>query len=590
MGGVDDDEPPSKRVKASSLPDLGSLSNNTILSENFVPLGGSMARPLPSQGKEDTIGTRGVIKKVEFVRIITKALYSLGYDRSGAVLEEESGIKLHSPMVNLFRKHVLDGNWDESVVTLHKIGLADESILKSASFLILEQKFFELLEKDRVMDALKTLRTEITPLSINNKRVHELCSCVVSPSQRVLLGFANLGIDTSNSRLKLLEELQKLLPPTIMIPERRLEHLVEQALNVQRDACYFHNSLDNSLSLYADHQCGKDQIPSQTTQVLQSHQDEVWYLQFSNNGKYLASSSNDKSAIIWEVRESGELSLKHILAGHQKPVLMVAWSPDDRELLTCGMEEVVRRWDIISGECLHVYEKSGLGLISCGWFPDGTRFFTGVTDKSICLWELDGKEVESWKGQRAIKTSDMAITKDGRRIISMCKEAAILLLDREAKLEKVIEEEQTVTSFSLSRDDKFLLVNLVNQEIHLWSIADDPQLVMRYKGHKRSRFVIRSCFGGYEQAFIASGSEDSQVYIWHRATGDLIGALPGHAGAVNCVSWNPVNPHMLASASDDHTIRIWGLNAVNHNTSNKLKRKEVYSNGFIHHCNGNSKC
>lgn len=36
-------------------------------------------------------------------------------------------------------------------------------------------------------------------------------------------------------------------------------------------------------------------------QVLQAHLDEVWFLQFSNNGKYLASSSYDRSAIIWEV-------------------------------------------------------------------------------------------------------------------------------------------------------------------------------------------------------------------------------------------------------------------------------------------------
>ena len=36
-------------------------------------------------------------------------------------------------------------------------------------------------------------------------------------------------------------------------------------------------------------------------QILQAHTDEVWFLQFSHNGKYLASSSNDRSAIIWEV-------------------------------------------------------------------------------------------------------------------------------------------------------------------------------------------------------------------------------------------------------------------------------------------------
>ena len=85
------------------------------------------------------------------------------------------------------------------------------------------------------------------------------------------------------------------------------------------------------------------------------------------------------------------------------------------------------------------------------------------------------------------------------------------MLDREAKFERLIEEEEVITSFSLSKDNKLLLVNLTNQEIHLWSIEGDLKVVAKYKGHKRARFVIRSCFGGFEQAFVASGSEDSQV-------------------------------------------------------------------------------
>ncbi|KAF5198949.1 Wd repeat-containing protein 26-like protein [Thalictrum thalictroides] len=577
MGGVEDDEPPSKRVKVSSG-ELRSLSGSLSLSEPVNSfLGNSMARPLAFEGGEEMVGSKQVIKKVEFVRIIAKALYSLGFDRSGALLEEESGIPLHSSVVNLFRQQVLDGNWDDSVATLHKIGILDDTTIKSASFLILEQKFIELLGKEKVMDALKTLRTEIAPLSINKKRLHELSSCLVSPSQCKLLGVSSQDTFSSESRTKLLDKLQKVLPPSVLIPEKRLEDLVEQALNVQREACYFHNSLD-SLSLYADHHCGRDVIPSRTLQVLHAHRDEVWFLQFSHNGNYLASSSNDGSAIIWEVNEN-RVSLKHTLNGHQKPVFTISWCPDDSQVLTCGMEEVIRRWDVSSGECLHVYEKAGLGLISCGWFPDGKRVFSGLSDKSICMWDLDGKELECWKGQRTLKISDMAITDDGR-IISMCRETAILLLDREAKIERLIEEDQTITSFSLSRDNKFLLVNLLNQEIHLWSIEDDLKLIATYKGHKRTRFVIRSCFGGSQQGFIASGSEDSLVYIWHRGTGELLEALPGHSGAVNCVSWNPVNPHMLASASDDRTIRIWGINSV------KLKRKDTYSNGVIHHCNG----
>ncbi|KAK7300205.1 hypothetical protein RJT34_11042 [Clitoria ternatea] len=574
MGGVEDEEPALKRMRLSSKGLVG-LSNGSSSIESVGGLSGDlMARPLPSGGDEQVVGSKGVINREEFVRIIAKALYSLGYRKSGAHLEEESGIGLHSPGVNLFMQQILDGSWDDSVATLRKIGLADESIVRSASFLILEQKFFELLDGEKVMEALKTLRMEIAPLCVNSSRIRELTSCIISPSPKQ-------NIVRVRSRSKLLEELQKLLPPTVMIPEKRLEYLVEQALILQREACPFHNSLDKEMSLYSDHHCGKDQIPSRTLQILEAHDNEVWFVQFSHNGKYLASASNDRTAIIWEVGINGGLSVKHRLSGHQKAVSSVSWSPNDQELLTCGEEEAIRRWDVSSGKCLQIYEKAGAGLVSCAWFPCGKYILSGLSDKSICKWELDGKEMESWKGQKTLKISDLEITDDGGEILSICKANAVLLFNRETKDERFIEEYQTVTSFSLSKDNKFLLVNLLNQEIHLWNIEGAPKLVGKYKGHRRARFVIRSCFGGLKQAFIASGSEDSQVYIWHRSSGELIEALAGHSGAVNCVSWNPANPHMLASASDDRTIRIWGLNCLNNN----IKHQNGHSNG-VHYCNG----
>uniref|UniRef100_A0A2P2MMZ7 WD-repeat protein n=1 Tax=Rhizophora mucronata TaxID=61149 RepID=A0A2P2MMZ7_RHIMU len=575
MGVQEDNQPPLKRAK---FPCGGFMNHSSVAGPPAAcSLSDLMPRPPTSPNYVETVGSKGVIKRSEFIRIITRALYSLGYDKSGALLEEESGIPLHSSVLTLLIQKVMDGKWNQSVAMLNTIGLLDEATVKSASFLILEQKFLELLEVDNVVAALDTLRNEIVPLRINMNRAHELAACVISPSRGLILSLDTKG---SNSKSKVLENLEKLLPPALLVPEKRLEHLVERALDVQRDACLFHNTLDSDISLYSDHQCGRNQIPSQTMQILEAHSDEIWFLQFSHNGKYLASSSKDQSAVIWEVKEDSNVSLKHKLTGHQKPVLTVSWSPNDCQILTCGQEEVIRLWDVSSGECIHVYEKLGVGLVSCGWFPDNKGIFAGMTDKSICLWDLDGKELECWKGQRALRISDMAITDDGKKIMSICRDTAVLIFDRELKFERLIEEEEMITSFSLSNDNKFLLVNLISQEIHLWSIESDPKIVCKYKGHTHTRFIIRSCFGGFEQSFVASGSEDSQVYMWHRGTGELLLALPGHSGAVNCVSWNPANPHMLASASDDRTIRIWGLNYLNSKHNEKDK-----SNGITHQCN-----
>lgn len=203
--------------------------------------------------------------------------------------------------------------------------------------------------------------------------------------------------------------------------------------------------------------------------------------------------------------------MKHKLNQHEKPVLSASWSPDDNQLLTCGMDEAVRRWNVESGQCIRAYEKPGIGMRSCGWLPDGKHIVCGMANKSICLWELDGAEGQSWKCQGQLRSvSEIAII--GDQFISICTEFKILMLDWHTNVWRTaVEELQPITSFSFSEDNKFLLVNVMNEEIHLWDVENEPHMVFTFKGHRRKRFIIRSCFGGFHQTYVASGSEDKQV-------------------------------------------------------------------------------
>ncbi|KAL3824936.1 hypothetical protein ACJIZ3_020965 [Penstemon smallii] len=496
---------------------------------------------------QEVVGSKGIVERDEFVRILGEALYSLGYKRTGDCLEEESGIQSHSFVVKLFIQQIIDGEWDESLKSLRVISLTYANISALPFLLILEQKFFRLLEEGNFGEALKTLRDDITPrcITVYEDRIRDLSVLLLRQSS------------VHQSRLKsgqdLLEELRDVLPPVVILRKNGLVHLVEQALLFQRDSCRLHNS--TNLSLFTDHHCGKEQIPSVTIQTLYGHRDQIWLLQFSHKGEYLASSSKDCQVIVWEVDDFGSVSMKYRLAGHVRPVSCISWSPNDDQLLTCGDEEVIRRWDIATGECLQIFATPNFRMVSCAWGPDGNSIFFGARYGKldhVHMLDLQGNELKRWRTSR---NSELGIT--DKALITILRNSEITLIEWDSDSHMHISFKRPIVSFALSEDRKFLLVSLSNQQIFLWSPTKG--VLATYRGHKRSRFVVRSCFGGLGQAFIASGSEDTKVYIWHRDSGELLLKLSGHRGVVNCVSWNPVNPHMLASGSDDCTIRIWGL-------------------------------
>lgn len=135
---------------------------------------------------------------------------------------------------------------------------------------------------------------------------------------------------------------QESISPSVMIPEHRLARLLDQVKHSQINDCLYHNTAIPP-SLYADHLCERDKFPLRTMFELDSHSDEVWYLDFSHDGTKLATASKDQSVIIYE---AGSFSILHRLTDHDKAVTYITWSPDDSKLISCSMDHKARVWEV----------------------------------------------------------------------------------------------------------------------------------------------------------------------------------------------------------------------------------------------------
>ncbi|KAF7970217.1 hypothetical protein HWV62_24744 [Athelia sp. TMB] len=603
------------------------------------------------------------VNREEFVRLVLQSLRDVGYTASAQTLELESGYTMEAPAVARFRRCVLAADWPRAEGALADLGLTEGEGVWEAKYLIYRQKYLELLEAGRTTTALQVLRNELAPLDFDQDQLHFLSRCVGSGNMRfcMLIGFGSLlmcadpadlreraGWDGAGgtSRQELLAALQSYIPASTMIPPHRLSTLLTQAQSHQRHSCIYHNApvlthgasalsplspsppSAASYSLYADHTCDRAAFPGTTTAILSVHTDEVWNIEWSHCGGFLASASRDKTAIIWRVGPGApaarEYTPVHVLREHAFPISCLAWSTDDAVLLT-GAENEIRMWDTATGALVRLLEdgRAGRGhaetVTALAWVPDGSGFVSGGLDKRIVLWGADGAFRHAWPAA-AMRITDLTVTADLTRVVAVGihyhapspavgvvstaeesnssvslvrkSENCMIVYDlatRETEMSFPMEGE--VSSVKVSRDSRYALVNHSQDEIYLWDLMTG-KLARKFAGQRQHKHVIRSCFGGIDGNFIVSGSEDGNVYVWHRDTGTLLETLPGHGeGSVNSVAWNPVNERMFASCSDDHTIRIWEAPPTAYNYSlsvaepvegkGKTRQRPSTSNGDV---------
>lgn len=132
-----------------------------------------------------------------------------------------------------------------------------------------------------------------------------------------------------------------------------------------------------------------------SVQLLGSHEGPVWSVNFTLDGKLLASGGQDKIIRIWDIEKRKQFG--STLKGHRDAVISVTFSPDGTMLASGGRDTDVMLWDLQMGEPVGRPLRGHTRMVrSVAFDPDGNFMVSGSFEGKIVLWDIN---FDSWKQQ-----------------------------------------------------------------------------------------------------------------------------------------------------------------------------------------------
>jgi WD40 repeat protein len=229
--------------------------------------------------------------------------------------------------------------------------------------------------------------------------------------------------------------------------------------------------------------------------------------------------------------------------------------PDGRHIITCSSDGSLRQWDLESGKQIDEdwRDENNVGFRSMALSPDGKMLASGSDDGKVRLWDVETRKVISkWTGHTHVVYA-LCWSADGERLASGSWDRTARAWDvKSGETLLTIETGHTWVYAVMYSPDSSKLATGGDREdaLKIWDAKTGELL-------KTLQHRVCSLAWTSDGNKLISGSY-GLIKIFDTATWQEISTLKGHTNFVYAISLFP-NNHLLASASDDKTARLWNL-------------------------------
>ena len=289
---------------------------------------------------------------------------------------------------------------------------------------------------------------------------------------------------------------------------------------------------------------------------LNGHTDEVYGVDYSPSGRFVASASADHTARLWIVGMGANLYGQSTeLKGHTAPVLTVRFSPDEERLITASEDGTARIWSALGDEARLVLDGHEDVVAYAEYSPFGDPVVTASYDKTVRIWDAHtGGEVLRISGH-ADAVRSARFNSDASRIVTASNDGTVRVWNAETgdQIRMVESGDVPATYATFSSDDDRILVASADKTARIWS---EDGSVLELTGHDAPLWNAAFSMDG---EFVATSAMDLSGKIWDAETGAFLAGIQDLSmfGA-NWVEFSPDGKRLLVSMKGG-ALQLWEL-------------------------------